>query len=129
MKYFYFFFILIVSGCSLIQLSDSADIAKEHLEDKGYRVISLVNESSGELTSSWVEGFPGSQEWDVQNVDPDEYIGKEIKRVRFKVKNHPLNSVDNDEVNVTVFLHEEEVIGGISFFVNMDGAPYSLDGN
>ncbi|WP_245805878.1 hypothetical protein [Bacillus alkalicellulosilyticus] len=71
--------------------------------------------------------MPGEQEWHVQPVEPEEYIGKRLDRVRFVVGSHPLNSRLEGEINVTVFLYEEEVIGGISFAPDYDGAPYYLD--
>ncbi|WP_232214174.1 hypothetical protein [Bacillus sp. SG-1] len=87
-----------------------------------------MNESSWELTEKWVNSIPGDQEWRVQPVPSDKFIGKQIERITFEVQSHPLNN-RFDKVNVTVFLYERKVIGGLSYPVpDYDGAPYSLDG-
>jgi hypothetical protein len=120
-----------VVGCNKdTNLSKNAEIAKTFLEGKGYKVNAFLNESSSELTEKWVNSFPGKQEWRVQPVSPDEFIGEEIQRIQFEVENHPLND-RYDEVIVTVFLYKEEVIGGLSSpgESDIDGAPYSLEGN
>lgn len=79
-------------------------------------------------TEKWVNSFPGKQEWRVQPVPPEMFIGKQLERITFEVQNHPLNN-RFDKVNVTVFHYEREVIGGLSYPVpDYDGAPYSLEG-
>lgn len=142
------FYLSIISGCSQIhdiktdenvtkrdsnsiqeQFSDNVEIAQSYLEERGYEVISLVSESSEELTQRWIESIPGEQEWNVQPIEPDEYIGKSIARVRFVLDSHPLNSRYAGEINVTVLLFEGKVIGGTSFGVDYDGGFHYLDGN
>lgn len=125
-----FIMAIFITGCSeKEQLSDSAEIAKSFLEEKGYKVTTLIGESSGKLTQERLERIPEQQAWAVQPINPDEYIGKIIDRVQFVVNNHPLNEIYDGEINVIVFVSEKSVIGGISFAVNTDGGPHYLDGS
>lgn len=122
-------------GCSEIkqvidrqQLGENAEIAKNYLEEKGYDVISLVSDSSEILTEKYLESTIGMQEWNVQAIKPDKYIGKTIDRVMFVVKDHHLNERYDGEIRVIVFLYQKEVIGGTSFALENDGAVNYLDG-
>ena len=122
------FLIATVSCSEKDQLSDSAEIAKSYLQDMRYDVISLVSDSEEVLTQEYLESLPGQQEWKVQTIKPDNYIGKTIDKVMFVVKNHPLNEKYNGEIRVNVFLYQNEVIGGTSFALENDGAVNYLDG-
>ena len=76
--------------------------------------------------------------WGVQYTEPDLYFNKLISIYSFIVKNHPLNEVAlamnfDYDVQVNVFISEEEVIGGTSYFLPKDntvlfGGAYSIDG-
>ncbi|TFB13593.1 hypothetical protein E3U55_15855 [Filobacillus milosensis] len=131
----FFLFLFALVGCSETeqvldkeQLSENVKIAKSYLEEKGYDVISLVSDSSQVITQEYLETIPGQQEWNVQPIAPDKYIGKTIDIVMFVVEDHPLNDKYHGEIRVRVFLYEKEVIGGTSFAVDYDGGPHSLEG-
>jgi hypothetical protein len=130
-----FLFLFAIVGCSekeqvieRNQLSESAEIVKSYLEEKGYDVISLVSDFKEVLTLEYLESIRGQQEWNVQSIKPDKFIGKTIDRVMFVVKNHPLNEKYDGEIRVNVFLYQNEVIGGTSFALDYDGALNYLDG-
>ncbi|EPE61143.1 hypothetical protein L479_02467 [Exiguobacterium sp. S17] len=63
---------------------------------------------------------------------PDAYIGRDIKREHFIVRNHPLDDFEElGQTNVLVLIDDRDIIGGTSFPDSKEplmGAPYSLDG-
>lgn len=126
--------ISVLAGCTEDkQLGESGSLAKVHLEDKGYDVISLIKEDSMILQEGLLID-PGYQQiWDVQPFEPESYVGEEINLAEFTVEKHPLEEIyDTETTLVTVFLHEGEVIGGWSFpsvkNKALTGSTHSLDG-
>jgi hypothetical protein len=123
--------IFIITGCNN-QSSETEEIAKIYLEKKGYEVISYEGESSIVFSKSQLLELPGEQIWGVQYVEPDNYLNKEIETASFMVKNHPLdNMYDMGKTNLTVYIFNQEVIGGWSLPHSKErlvGGFYSLDG-
>lgn len=121
----------IITGCST-QLSENGEIAKTYLKELGYQVVSYEDENSIVFTKPQLLELPGEQIWGVQYTEPDEYLNKEIDTVSFMVKNHPLDDMyDMGKTNVTVYLFNQEVIGGWSFPHSKEGlvgGVYSVDG-
>ena len=128
--------LIIFVGCSK-KATSNENIAKEYVEDKGYK----ITESKGEIDRYTLEksklygGLEASQyqqAWGVQTIDPDIYLGKEIIIYGFTVKNHPLQERDKNAengVNVYVMLSDEEVIGGYSYpDADVVGGFSSFDG-
>ncbi|RLQ93657.1 hypothetical protein [Falsibacillus albus] len=139
MKKFFFltvcFLLITLTACSekeqtidMNRVSKETMITKKYLEEKGYTLVSFVGKSREVLTKEYLASIRGQQEWKVQPVKPDPFIGKAIQRVTFVVKNHPLNKQYHGEIRVTVFLYQNKVIGGTSFAPENDGAVHSLDG-
>ncbi len=136
-KGFMFLFILLLFvGCQVTDSdSDMPSIAKQHLQQQGYTIIS--HEWSSEpytLERDRLDEEYLVQVWQVQAANKEDYIGKEIYEERFIVKNHPLDDWDGKglgKTNVYVMLVDGQVIGGTSFPITEEslvGAPFSLDG-
>ena len=125
---------LMAAGCMEKgeSLSDNAKIAKHYLEDAGYDVVRLEQESEIQFSSYDVKSLHGEQIWAVQTVDPEPYLQQKIDTVKFSIQNHPLDNVFNmGKTEATIFIINGEVIGGYSYPIaemGVDGAPYSLDG-
>ena len=134
------FVTLIILGYGSTRKSDIT-LSEEFLESKGYRILSYTGfNESYPLT---VNGIIYSGKWELQNVDPTQYIGKNITYLLFRVKNHPLDKwVEKDnlgnvtyrangKVGVMLFLVNGKVIGGVSGLLGYEriGSPiWSLDG-
>lgn len=129
-----FFAILIMCGCSgQERISENQKVAEVYLEGLGYEVLAFNGESLQQFTYSNVHALPNQQIWAVQEVEPEAYLNKEIARLSFLIKNHPLDSeFDVGKTDVTVFVYDGEVIGGFSYPLSKKkdviGAPYSLTG-
>lgn len=107
-------------------------IAEEHLEKKGYQVISYNGEFIKTLKKADLLEEHEKNMWAVQSVSPDAYIGKTIYFEHFTVKNHPIDAQsDFGQAAVTVMVVDGKVIGGKSF-PDSDGSymgnGYSLNG-
>ncbi|MRH43547.1 hypothetical protein GH741_12740 [Aquibacillus halophilus] len=125
-----FFFILV--GCQQDDLSDTATVAKEHLEELGFEVLSYEqHQEKYELTSDKVDSDqldPNSiwQEGIMNNPKP--YIGENVDVEKFAVKNHPLDDKQccgnvnaEEKVYTYVYIVEEQVVGGIAIPDVLDG--------
>jgi hypothetical protein len=122
------FFLL---GCNHV-LSEEGEIAKKHLESLGYEIISFESESSIVITEVDLQNEFNKQIWAVQDTEGEDYLHQEMKTVEFKIKNHPLdNMFDRGKTNATVYILDNEVIGGWTFPDSEEpliGGIYSLDG-
>jgi len=124
--------------------SKTKDVARIYLERKGYRIVSYNgNVENYQLTKGKLLHMPYSQYWQMQDVDPSEFLGKTVVVEKFIVNNHPLDSWQSvskrpEEVvrskgktNVWVCVVENQVVGGISYPVLnefMAGGVWALDG-
>jgi hypothetical protein len=130
---FVFLFLLILVACNP-KLDDNVRLATEYLEDKGYSIESYKEKSTYTLYRESL--IHDVSTWAVQSEKPDPYIGEEIARLKFTVRNHPLSEFYSsqegftDIVQVEVLISKDEVIGGTSVPVGKDLStpPYSLDG-
>jgi len=132
-------------GCSNndnITLSEHEKKAIDYLKSNNYIIVSHL-ESSYEyvLNKEMITMNPYNRIWAVQYTEPDLYFNKLISIYSFIVENHPLVEVllamgidyDNYDVQVNVFISEEEAIGGTSNLIPKDnsllfGGAYSIDG-
>ncbi|WP_078552883.1 hypothetical protein [Bacillus alkalicellulosilyticus] len=122
-------FLFLLIACSEQELlSDNGEIAKNHLIDLGYEILSIGQISQYQFNGSVLD----EQIWGVQAVEREHFLNKKIDTISFEVKNHPLDDMfGTGKTMVTVFLDGESVIGGWSFPIaeeELFGAPYSLDG-
>ncbi|MFT4414344.1 hypothetical protein ACLM5H_10845 [Fredinandcohnia humi] len=136
------FFVIYIAGCSnhsFNDLDDNGKIAKSHLEEKGYDVLSYQGKSTLSFSTSDLSVHHHMQLWSVQSIQPDHIIDKKIEVETFYVKDHPLENEYKSEnyflgkVGVNVWVYDGKSIGGISYPVikkntGLAGAPYSLDG-
>jgi hypothetical protein len=126
--------VLILLGCMRDEpLSETAQIAQDYLEKKGYEVVSFENESWHQFSRSDLLVMPTQQIWAVQAVEPDPFLDKKIDTVEFLVKNHPFDDdYGEGKTNMTVYVFQGEVIGGWSFPYtesnDLGGAPFSIEG-
>jgi hypothetical protein len=119
-----------------IKMSENGSIAKLFLEEKGYEIVAY--EGFGDryiLTLEKLVETPYMQQWWVQPLEADEFIGRTIETEVFIVQNHPLDELEGVETlgktKVIVFLVNENAIGGMSLPVTVEqlyGGLYSLDG-
>lgn len=123
---------LLVSGCSSeaeSELQGDERIAAAALEAKGYKIVTALGESDAyvlheeKLTEHLYMNI-----WSVQEVEPEQYIGKLVTNYGFIVSGHPLEhtyaSADQSsayEYHTKVMLSEGKVFGGYSYPVRKDG--------
>jgi hypothetical protein len=131
--------IFIFAGCAKKATGDEKT-AEEYVKAQGYKITSYNGEVQRyTLDKSKLYGgthtIPYQQVWSVQKVEPDKYFGKEIVVYGFLVKNHPLQSRDENAKNgvkLVIMLSEGKVIGGSSLPYTGDVVPaggyYSLEG-
>jgi hypothetical protein len=128
-------FLFLLAGCGP-KLDGNAELARQYLEDKGYSIKSYEGKQSFTFKKHDLLNKPYDMVWAVQPVKPDPYIGKEITQEVFIVKNHPLGKIYgpqtgfSSKVEVSVFIYNDEIIGGTSFPIGkgIAGSPHSLDG-
>ena len=136
----------ILSGCqennsSNKDLSGTAIIAKEYLEEQGYDVLSYEEQQeSYKLTERKIKTMPYIFYWDMPGNDPTLHKGKVVDVEEFIVKNHPLDNWEccggvksKGKVYTYVYVIEGEVVGGTSFPYGVEdagltGGYWSLDG-
>lgn len=129
--------IFIISvGCNK-SISDDEKTAENYVKSQGYEITSRIGEvDKYTLEKSKLYGgtasIPYQQAWGLQNIEQEEYFGKEIVVYGFTVQNHPLQKRDKNAkngINVYVMLSDGEVIGGYSY-PNTDvvGAYCSIEG-
>lgn len=124
-----------MAGCvkEVENLSAKGEIAKSHLEELGYKILSFESEDVLRFSKEQLEVLPYKAMWEVQSVSPDKYIDKDIDTVVFLVRNHPLDDLfDMGKTRVIVFIYKNEVIGGFSSPISKNndvvGGWYSIDG-
>jgi hypothetical protein len=118
------------------RLDENGQMAKQYLQDQGYSIKSFEGNATYTFERENLTDMPDIAYWRVQSVEPDAYIGKEIIQEIFIVKDHPLSEIYgpqpgfSEKVEVRVYIHDGEIIGGISFpsSEGLAGSPYSLDG-
>lgn len=129
-------------GCQEVKpedLSQTASVAYEYLEQQGYEVLSYEkHQENYTLTESKVETEPYNIYWKLPGNDPSLYFGKTVDVETFIVKNHPLDDWEGGnglkskgKVYTFVYVVEDEVVGGTSFpygLKNAAGGYWSLDG-
>ena len=135
-KSLFIVFILFVAGCSheakqTVKLNENGEIAKHHLEDMGYEVVSYEGENTKVFTGA--EFSNDKDIWGVQYTEPDDYMNKEVQVEHFFIKNHPLDQeFDMGKTNAYVMIQKKKVIGGWSYphskQNDLMGGSYSLDG-
>ncbi|MUK87824.1 hypothetical protein GMD78_05340 [Ornithinibacillus sp. L9] len=130
-----------LTGCQEKDLSETAALAKEYLEQQGYKVISYEqHQESYKIIESKIETMPYSFYWKMPGNDAKLYVGKMVDVEKFIVKNHPLDNWEccdgvksKGKVYVYVYVVEDKVVGGTSFPYGVDdaglvGGYWSLDG-
>lgn len=108
-------------------------IAGKYVKSYGYKIFTLLGETDRyTLTKDKLKSLPYAQIWNVQNINPNDYIGKEIVVIGFKVRNHPIQSLKSeykDGAKVWVMISEGKTIGEFSLpIVDTVGGVYSIDG-
>ena len=125
--------LLTFSGCTKKVIGDEKT-AEEYVKAQGYKITSYKGEISKYILEKsklygTTETIPYQQMWAVQKVEPDKYFGKEIIIYGFTVKNHPMEKIYKQGVNVYIMLSGGKVIGGYSYpNAEVMGAYSSLDG-
>ncbi|MFP3357468.1 hypothetical protein R0K17_08850 [Planococcus sp. SIMBA_143] len=126
--------VVLLAACDENQQKSAAVLeAEAHLESQGYTSISVVEEKSLLLTKQNLADPAFALIWQVQPLDPAQYIDKELTSVELIVQNHPLERLyDSKNTRTIVYLHQNKVVGGWSFPVSSSealvGNVYSLDG-
>lgn len=132
--------IVLIAGCSkegnnTEQVDSNMEIVSRYLEDKEYEIVT----NNGKVVERVLKKEdllypPYQKQWAVQNVNPEDYIGKKIQIYEVIVKNHLL---DNEEGNnkkqtiVKTMIVNNQVIGGYSlpdYDIPHYGGVYSLEG-
>jgi hypothetical protein len=112
-------------------MSADEKTATEFIAAKGYQVATEELEPmSYVLDKDKLKEMPYSMYWSVQEVNPEDYLGKEIVTIGYKVKNHPLEKIYNTSTLVYVMLSAGKPVGSYSL-PNIEGSAgwvYSLDG-
>lgn len=129
--------LLIFFSCNK-SITGEEKTAGDYIKSKGYKITSYNGEiqkyilEKKDLLFGKTETIPYRQMWAVQNVEPDNYFGKEITIYAFTVKNHPLQKKDSNAkngVNLYIMMTNSKVIGGYSFpNAKVHGAYCTLDG-
>lgn len=60
-------------------LSAKGEIAKGHLEELGYKILSFESEDVSRPSKAQLEVLPYKAMWDIHSVSPDKYIDRDIK--------------------------------------------------
>lgn len=126
--------VVLLAACDENQQKSAAVLeAEAHLENQGYTSISVIEEKSLLLTKQDLKDPSYAPIWQVQPLDSNQYIDKELTSVELIVQNHPLERLYNSKKTRTiVYLHQNKVVGGWSFPVTSSealvGNVYSLDG-
>ena len=108
-------------------------IQEEYLKGKKFNIISSNGISlSYVLDKEMLREIPCSITWGIQNIDVQNYIGKNIDVYSYIVNNHKLDSYgDMNQTFVFLIICEKKIIGGYS--IPYDSKPlyagvYSIDG-
>lgn len=134
MKYRFSVFIivllmLLITSCTAKkEFPEEVRVVAEYLEEKGYDILSYEGRGqSYVLTKDLITQLPYIMYWGVQSFDASVYLGQRIEVENFIVKNHPLSE---DSVDVSVFVVENQPIGGTSFphGDSSDGGYWNLEG-
>ncbi|MEF9934666.1 MAG: hypothetical protein RSA01_01480 [Clostridium sp.] len=108
-------------------------IAGQYVKSKSYRIYKLLGESDKfTLTEDTLKDNNQKSIWNVQNIKPTDYLNKDISVVGFKVRNHPLQSINEgspEGCEVYVLICDNKAIGGYTKIkVNNKTKIYSIDG-
>ncbi|WP_019850786.1 hypothetical protein [Desulfitobacterium sp. PCE1] len=112
----------------------NGNFAKRYLEIKGYKIISYEGCTEIYTLEKWLLiKLPYSHYWEVQDEDPNKFIGKVVSVEQFIVCNHLLDHYvkEKGKTKVWVFVIEGECVGGCSLPVTDEpliGGVYSIDG-
>ncbi len=111
-------------------ISDDMTLATtQFLQEKGYTVLEYHGYNQYILDKAKVRD---TQYWGAQNIDPEDYIGKEIKIYAFTIKNHPLDNVEQNIKHQTfayIMVSQDVILGGFTAPENgIIGKFYALDG-
>lgn len=102
--------------------------ATNYVEELGYTIEVLTQQDILTFNENEMYQTPNKEFWAVQQIAPENYIGKDLSRFIFIVKNHPLA----EEVQLAIVVDGDEVIGGTSFPHSeqepLTGPYFSLDG-
>ena len=114
-------------------LNDQTLLAKKHLEELRFEVLSFDQEGWEEFKESRLTIKPNQDFWSVQKVEPTNYINKKIYTYDFTVKNHPFdNMFAMGKTKVSVYMLNGEIFGGWSYPISEDndvmGSVSSLEG-
>lgn len=113
----------LIIGCSKekidIKPSDlSTDIVASFITDLGYEIVDNKGKTTEYLLKKEMLLYaPYQKQWGVQALSPDDYIDKNIEIYQLIVKNHLLDSLENNNKKQTVIyvmVADNEVIGGYS---------------
>lgn len=113
-------------------LGADAKVAQAYLEEQGYEIVTYEGNGTSSFEKADLLELPTRSTWEVQTTPPDDYIGRDIRKERFIVRDHPLDEVaELGQTNVSVMMVDGEIIGGTSYpdsAESLTGASYSLDG-
>ncbi len=128
-------------GCQQEELSKTAMVAKEYLEEQGYNVLSYEHHQERyKITKSKLEILPYSFYWAVPGNNAEPFMGMVVDVEKFLVNHHPLDDWEccdgvksNGKVYTYVYVIEGKVVGGTSFPSlpkdnEVIGGYWSLDG-
>lgn len=131
--------LLTLAGCS--SGATETKIAKQYLKEQGYKILSHDSSRDPYILDRWYL-LNDMSTWMVQDINHEQYLGKEVYVESFTVKNHPLDNLDYTHIRpdspktlgktgVSVKIVDGKVIGGVSKpirEVEFFGGSWSLDG-
>lgn len=141
--------LFVLIGCQDKDLSKTAVIAKDYLEEQNYKVLSYTGkeifshngyQENFKITEDNINNSRWKFSHSVADGNPEQYIGKVIDIESFIIKNHPLDHwkshsglKSKGKTYVFVFVVEGKVVGGTSFpFMpkgyDEDGGYWPIDG-
>ncbi|WP_078552111.1 hypothetical protein [Bacillus alkalicellulosilyticus] len=153
--YPFFFALILLAGCTGTEtfggseLSETALISKEFLEEQGYSVLdykgnlysyALTEEQVSVTDAYHLQKHSVRKTWQVQETELEEFMGSQIVEETFLVENHPLDNWKSEDGShestgktyATVLISDEKVIGGASSPALEEtltgGVLFSLDG-
>lgn len=107
-----------VSGSINLPIVNSVVDIENFIKEKGYAIISTKGKvDTYKLEKKMLIGFPYEVIWGLQEVEPENYIGKNIDVYKFIVQNHVLDSkIHNSthQTNIFIMVCDFKLIGGYS---------------
>lgn len=83
--------LLFIVGCSMGK--PETKLAKQYLKDQGYKILAHDASDDPYILDRWYLRN-GMSVWMIQDIEHDDYLGKEVYVESFTVKNHPLDHHD-----------------------------------